>query len=147
MALVLLHRQRWTPGGHGLLEALPRIYQVTPEVPDRRRATKQKEVRPSPADSLKESQLAARSGPSPPRRTSPTAGMRTASLQAVAPPLVVAGRTVCVWKEVLRGQPRRTHIDDSQIDFDSAQIRRRSRRHDRFKPLLALVRIDSADSP
>src|ERR687891_630783 len=84
MALVLLHRQRPTPGGHGLLEALPRIYQVTPEVPDRRRATKQKEVRPSPADSLKESQLAARSGPSPPRRTSPTRGMRTASLIAIA---------------------------------------------------------------
>src|ERR687895_1611383 len=84
MALVLLHRQRRTPGGHGLLEALPRIYQVTPEVPDRRRATKQKEVRPSPADSLKESQLAARSGPSPPRRTSPTRGMRTASLNAIA---------------------------------------------------------------
>jgi hypothetical protein len=37
---------------------------------------------PSPADSLKESQLAARSGPSPPRRTSPTGQMRTASLEA-----------------------------------------------------------------
>src|ERR687892_2678026 len=84
MALVLLHRQRRTPGGHGLLEALPRIYQVTPEVPDRRRATKQKELRPSPADSLKESQLAARSGPSPPRRTSPTRGIRTASLKGAA---------------------------------------------------------------
>jgi hypothetical protein len=56
-----------------LLEALPRIYQVTPDIPDRRRATKQKEVRPSPADSLNESQLAARSGPSPRRRTTPTA--------------------------------------------------------------------------
>jgi hypothetical protein len=29
-----------------LLEAMPRIYQVTPDVPDRRRATKQNEVRP-----------------------------------------------------------------------------------------------------
>src|SRR5919112_4102395 len=86
MALVLLHRQRWTPGGHGLLEALPRIYQVTPEVPDRRRATQQKEVRPSPADSLKESQLAARSGPSPRRRTSPTWRIQTASLEAAASP-------------------------------------------------------------
>ena len=47
------------PGGHGLLGALPRSYQVTPDIPDRRRATQQKEVRPSPADSLKESQLAA----------------------------------------------------------------------------------------
>src|SRR5829696_3549796 len=27
-------------GGHGLLEAVPRIYQVTPDIPDRRRATK-----------------------------------------------------------------------------------------------------------
>src|SRR3954453_12485679 len=38
---------------------------------------------PSPADSLNESQLAARSGTSPPRRTSPTTPMRTASLDAV----------------------------------------------------------------
>jgi hypothetical protein len=45
---------------------------------------KQKEVRPSPADSLKESQLAARSGPSPPRRTSPTKRIQTASLIAAA---------------------------------------------------------------
>ena len=36
----------WTPGGHGLLGALPRSYQVTPNIPDRRRATQQKEVRP-----------------------------------------------------------------------------------------------------
>src|SRR5215217_6813915 len=36
----------------------------------------------SPADSLKESQLAARSGPSRPRRTSPTSRIKTASLQA-----------------------------------------------------------------
>src|SRR3954463_2454359 len=85
MTLVLLSiLQGRTPGGHGLLEAVPRIYQVTPDIPDRRRATKQKEVRPSPADSLKESQLAARSGPSPPRRTSPTSPMRTASLRAAA---------------------------------------------------------------
>jgi hypothetical protein len=41
---VLEHRR--TPGRHGLLEAVPRIYQVTPDIPDRRRATKQKEVRP-----------------------------------------------------------------------------------------------------
>ena len=67
-----------------MLEALPRIYQVTPDIPDRRRATQQKEVRPSPADSLNESQLAARSGPSPSRRTSPTSRMRTASLIATA---------------------------------------------------------------
>jgi hypothetical protein len=36
------------------------------------------------ADSLKESQLAARSGPSPPRRTSPTPPIETASLIATA---------------------------------------------------------------
>src|ERR671929_701839 len=85
MTLVLLSiLQERTPGGHGLLEALPRIYQVTPDIPDRRRATKHKEVRPSPADSLNESQLAARSGPSPPRRTSPTAQIETASLIAIA---------------------------------------------------------------
>src|SRR3954465_1562911 len=39
---------------------------------------------PAPADSLKESQLAARSGPSPPRRTSPTTRIQTASLNAIA---------------------------------------------------------------
>src|ERR671911_1815858 len=43
---VLLFRPSWTPGGHGLLGAVPRSYQVTPEIPDRRRATQQKEVRP-----------------------------------------------------------------------------------------------------
>ena len=37
----------------------------------------------TPADSLKESQLAARSGPSPRRRTSPTTRIQTASLEAV----------------------------------------------------------------
>ena len=36
-----LFHERRTPGGHGLLEAVPRIYQVTPDIPDRRRATKQ----------------------------------------------------------------------------------------------------------
>src|SRR5215216_7511168 len=80
--VLLLILQGRTPGGHGLLEALPRIYQVTPDIPDRRRATRQTEVRPQPADSLKESQLAARSGPSRPRRTSPTSRIKTASLQA-----------------------------------------------------------------
>src|SRR4029453_12325597 len=39
-------RWRRTPGGHGSLEAVPRIYQVTPNIPDRRRATKQEQVRP-----------------------------------------------------------------------------------------------------
>src|SRR3954471_20968487 len=39
-------RWRRTAGGHGLLEAVPRIYQVTPGIPDRRRATKQEQVKP-----------------------------------------------------------------------------------------------------
>src|SRR3954469_20097130 len=70
--VLLLMLQGRTSGGHGLLKAVPRIYQVTPDIPDRRRATKQKKSGPSPADSLNESQLAARTGTSPPRRTSPT---------------------------------------------------------------------------
>ena len=40
-------RLKWTAGGHGLLGALPRSFQVTPDIPDRRRATQQKEVRPA----------------------------------------------------------------------------------------------------
>jgi hypothetical protein len=36
----------WTFSGQGLLRALPRFYQVTPNIPDRRRATQQKQVRP-----------------------------------------------------------------------------------------------------
>src|SRR4051794_21590818 len=43
--VLLLIPERRTPGGHGLLEALPRIYQVTPDLPNRRRATKHKHVR------------------------------------------------------------------------------------------------------
>src|SRR5215207_2444987 len=47
MALaLLLNPQRRTPGGHGLPEPVPRIYQVTPDIPGRRRATKQAQVRP-----------------------------------------------------------------------------------------------------
>src|SRR5215207_9690843 len=44
--VLLLILEGRTAGGHGLLEALPRIYQVTPDIPDPRRATQQKEVRP-----------------------------------------------------------------------------------------------------
>jgi hypothetical protein len=47
MVLVLrLIPEGRTAGGHGLLEAVPRIYQVTPDIPERRRATKQEQVRP-----------------------------------------------------------------------------------------------------
>src|SRR5829696_8174904 len=56
MALVLLLMlQGRTSGGHGLLEAVPRIYQVTPDIPDRRRATQQKEVRPTGRQPQRES--------------------------------------------------------------------------------------------
>src|SRR5829696_4942863 len=80
---ILLTPSGRTAGGHGLLEAVPRIYQVTPDIPDRRRATQQDGSQTTDlADSLKESQLAARSGPSPPRRTSPTTRITTASLIA-----------------------------------------------------------------
>src|SRR6185436_3234511 len=37
---------RRTAGGHGLLEAVSRIYQFTPGIPDRRRATRPEHVRP-----------------------------------------------------------------------------------------------------
>ena len=47
----------WTPGGQGLLRALPRSYQVTPDIPDRRRATQQKEVRPTGRQPQRESAL------------------------------------------------------------------------------------------
>src|SRR3954452_14956253 len=59
---------------------------------------------PSPADSLNESQLAARSGTSPPRRTSPTSPMRTASLKAKArsPPV-----------EFVRATSRERHVTPS----------------------------------
>jgi hypothetical protein len=40
-----LSRLKRTAGGHGLLGARPRSFQVTPDIPDRRRATQQKKVR------------------------------------------------------------------------------------------------------
>ena len=49
---------RQTAGGHGLLRALPRSYQVTPNHPDRRTSDKAKGGQ-TQVDSLKESQLAA----------------------------------------------------------------------------------------
>src|SRR5215216_6247969 len=62
-----------TPGGHGLLEATPRIYQVTPDIPDRRRATKQKESQALAGRQPQRESARRRSGPSPAHRTSPTA--------------------------------------------------------------------------
>ena len=39
-------RPCWTSGGHGLLGAVPRSDQVTPDIPDRRRATQHRKSRP-----------------------------------------------------------------------------------------------------
>ena len=86
-------RLKWTAGGHGLLGARPRSFQVTPDIPDRRRATQQKEVRPAAADSLKESQLAAGRDLLLSARTSPTRRITTASLKAVAPASGAGGVT------------------------------------------------------
>src|SRR4051812_5679946 len=67
--------------GHGLLGAPPRSYRATPDIPDRRRATQQKEVRPL-------RRTASKRVSSPPgrdlllgRRTSPTRRIETASLR------------------------------------------------------------------
>ena len=76
---------RRTAGGHGLLRALPRSYQVTPDIPDRRRATKQKEVRPAGRQPQRES-ARRRSGPSSQCRTSPTPRITTASLKGMVVP-------------------------------------------------------------
>ena len=45
----------WTSSGQGLLRALPRSYQVTPNTPDRRRATQQKKARPTGRQPQRES--------------------------------------------------------------------------------------------
>src|SRR5215211_3491149 len=68
----------------GLREAVPRIYQVTPDIPDRRRATKQKEVRPLPGRQPQRESARRRSGTSLQRRTSPTSRITTASLEGAA---------------------------------------------------------------
>jgi hypothetical protein len=49
----------WTSGGHGLLGAMPRSYQVTPEHPRPPTSDTAKGGQAQRADSLKESQLAA----------------------------------------------------------------------------------------
>ncbi len=64
-----------------MLGAVPRSYEVTPDDPDRRRATQRKVVRPSGRQPERES-ARRRSGPSLRHRTSPTARIQTASLQA-----------------------------------------------------------------
>src|SRR4051795_11242522 len=84
--VLLLIAQERTSGGHGLLEAVPRIYQVTPDIPDRRRATKQKEVRPLHGRQPQSESARRRSGPSLWRRTSPTRRITTASLKAALTP-------------------------------------------------------------
>ena len=71
----------WTPGGHGLLGALPRSYQVTPRASstgDERHSERQSGPT---ADSVKASQLAAGRGAFTVRRTSPTNRIETASVK------------------------------------------------------------------
>src|SRR4051812_2650348 len=82
--VLLLMLQGRTSGGHGLLRrchASIKSRQTSPTGDERQNKRKSG---PAPADSLKESQLAARSGPSPPRRTSQTTRIQTASLNAIA---------------------------------------------------------------
>src|SRR3954462_5640000 len=74
----------WTSGGHGLLGALPRSYQVTPKTPPTGDERHSKRWSGPTADSLKESQLAASHGAFTLRRTSPTNRIKTASLGAEA---------------------------------------------------------------
>jgi len=82
-----LRSASWKLGGHGLLRALPRSYQVTPNIPDRRRATQQKEVRPAPGRQPQRESARRRSGPSHLRcRITPTRRITTASLDAIAKP-------------------------------------------------------------
>jgi hypothetical protein len=70
--------------GHGVLEATPRIYQLTPDIPDRRRATKHKEsqalARPTAAKKVS----------SPPVRTIPTASDVTGRPNPNSKPLATA---------------------------------------------------------
>src|SRR4051812_39981786 len=104
--VLLLMLQGRTSGGHGLLEAVPRIYQVTPTSPTGDERQNKRKSGPAPADSLKESQLAARSGPSPPRRTSPTTRIQTASLNATASADAIRTRTAVETRQK-RGRGRR----------------------------------------
>ncbi|HEX6698781.1 MAG TPA: LLM class flavin-dependent oxidoreductase [Solirubrobacteraceae bacterium] len=65
-----------------MLRALPRSYQVTPDIPGPATSDTAKGGQtPNGADSLKESQLAAGPRPSPRHRTSPTPRITTASLK------------------------------------------------------------------
>jgi len=69
-----------------LLRALPRSYQVTPDIPGPATSDTAKGGQThNGADSLKESQLAAGPGPSPRHRTSPTPRITTASLEGGVP--------------------------------------------------------------
>jgi hypothetical protein len=66
-----------------LLGALPRSYQVTPDIPDRRRATQQQEVRPTgPTASKRVSSPPVGTFTSAPDITD--AGITTASLEGAA---------------------------------------------------------------
>ena len=99
----LLSRLKWTAGGHGLLGARPRSFQVTPDIPDRRRATQQKEVRPAgPTASKRVSSPPVGTFSSAPDITD--AGITTASLTAAA----VRTLGLCSYSGAItrRGRPR-----------------------------------------
>jgi len=97
---VLSNSDAGQPGGQGLLGAVPRSYQVTPGHPRPATSDTTKGSHTQRADSLNDSQLAARSGPSPPRRTSPTAEskqqafMRHSSLEGAPPAVESRERTL-----------------------------------------------------
>ncbi len=75
----------WTPGGHGLLRAMPRSIKSRRTSPTGDERHSERWSGPNGADSLKESQLAAGPRPSPRHRTSPTPQITTASVKAGAP--------------------------------------------------------------
>ena len=87
-------RLKWTAGGHGLLRALPRSFQVTPDIPDRRRATQQKEVRPTGSTASKRvssppvGTISAASDvtDSPNHNSKPQSSIRTAEAQRTGSP-------------------------------------------------------------
>ena len=77
-------RLKWTAGGHGLLGARPRSYQVTPDIPDRRRATQQKGSQAQTGRQPQRESARRPVGTIPQRRTSPRSRITTASLNPSA---------------------------------------------------------------
>jgi hypothetical protein len=75
----------WTSGGQGLLGALPRSYQVTPNIPTGEERHNKRKSDPTGRQPQRESQLAARSRTSPERPDISERRIETASLKATAP--------------------------------------------------------------